>query len=540
MISRLSVERCAVFFKSISLYSSSSSNRINDIKDEISAKRSKILLGGGQNRIDNQHKKGKLTSRERINILLDDDSFTEYDAFMEHNCTHFGMDKNRIPCDSVVTGHGTVNGRRVFLYSQDFTVYGGSLGLAHSQKVCKIMDQALMLGTPLIGLNDSGGARIQEGVESLAGYCEIFKRNVDASGVIPQISLIMGPCAGGAVYSPALMDFIFMVRGTSHLFITGPEVVRQVTNESVTQDELGGAKTHTTLSGVAHRAFDNDVEALLSLRHFLAFLPSNNRELPPHRECCDPMNREVPLLDQVVPLDPLEPYDMHKIINALVDESEFFELMEFHAPNIITGFARLGGYPVGIVANQPTVAAGCLDIAASVKGARFVRFCDAFNIPLISLVDVPGFLPGVGQETAGIIRHGAKLIFAFCEATVPKITVITRKAYGGAYCVMSSKHMRGDINYAWPSAEIAVMGAKGAVPIVFRNECTSPEAVASLEASYERTFASPFPAAARGYVDDIIEPCMTRARLCADLELLQNKHFPTSTRFPRKHANMPL
>ncbi|VDL46215.1 unnamed protein product [Hymenolepis diminuta] len=541
MIPRLSAERCVLLARCVSRYSLPSSNRISDTKNEIRAKRSKILLGGGQKRIDEQHKKGKLTARERINVLLDDGSFTEYDAFMEHNCTNFGMEKNKISCDSVVTGHGTINGRRWFFFIfYDFTVFGGSLGLVHSQKICKIMDQAMMLGTPLIGLNDSGGARIQEGVDSLAGFCEIFKRNVDASGVVPQVSLIMGPCAGGAAYSPALTDFIFMVRDTSHLFITGPEVVRQVTNETVTQDELGGAKTHTTLSGVAHRAFDNEVEALLSLREFLTFLPSSNRELPPRRECCDPVDREVPFFDQVIPLDPSETYDMHKIINGLVDESEFFELMEFHAPNIITGFARLGGHPVGIVANQPTVAAGCLDIAASVKGARFVRFCDAFNIPLISLVDVPGFLPGLSQEACGIIRHGAKLLFAFCEATVPKITVITRKAYGGAYCVMSSKHMRGDVNYAWPSAEIAVMGAKGAVPIVFRKECTSPEAVASLEASYKRAFAGPFPAAARGYLDDIIEPRMTRARLCADLEILRNKHLPTSTQFPRKHANMPL
>ncbi|KAM7542110.1 hypothetical protein Aperf_G00000018578 [Anoplocephala perfoliata] len=540
MLSRLVIKRALWAQCQFSTSLSCSTDHINDIRKELKDKRERLLTGGGQNRIDNQHKKGKLTARERIALILDDDSFCEYDAFTEHNCTNFGMEKNKILCDSVVTGHGSINGRRVFLYSQDFTVYGGSLGLVHSQKICKIMDQAMMIGAPLIGLNDSGGARIQEGVDSLAGFCEIFQRNVDASGVIPQISLIMGPCAGGAVYSPALTDFIFMVRNTSHLFITGPEVVRQVNNESVTQDELGGAEVHTTLSGVAHKAFENDVDALLYLREFLTFLPSSNRELPPCRECSDAVNRLVPFLDHAIPDDPSEPYNMHTIIHALVDEFDFFELMESHAPNLITGFARMGGHPVGIVANQPTVAAGCLDIAASVKGARFIRFCDAFNIPLISLVDVPGFLPGLDQETAGIIRHGAKLIFAYSEATVPKITVITRKAYGGAYCVMSSKNLRGDINYAWPTAEIAVMGAKSAVPIIFRNECTSPEAVAALEASYDRAFASPFPAAARGYLDDIIEPRTTRARLCADLDLLRNKRLPAYTRYPRKHANMPL
>ncbi|EUB59289.1 Propionyl-CoA carboxylase beta chain [Echinococcus granulosus] len=549
--------------------------RLYEVKKEIKKKREHVLLGGGQKRIDAQHKRGKLTARERIDILLDDNSFTEYDAFMEHNCTNFGMATNKIPCDSVVTGHGTINGRRVFLYrfvwflrflvivlfifrSQDFTVYGGSLGMVHSQKICKIMEQAMLIGVPIIGLNDSGGARIQEGVDSLAGVSEIFQRNVDASGVVPQISLIMGPCAGGAAYSPALTDFIFMVRDTSHLFITGPDVVKQVTNETLTQEELGGSKTHTTVSGVAHRAFDNDVDALLSLREFLTFLPSSNREMPPHRECHDPVDRLVPFLDHVVPKDPSSPYDMRKVIHvgflygcwktrkegfaqqAIVDESDFFELMPTHAPNLLTGFARLAGRPVGIVANQPTVAAGCVDINAAVKGARFVRFCDAFGFPLVNLVDVPGFLPGVGQEAGGIIRHGAKLIFAYCEASVPKMTVITRKAYGGAYCVMGSKHLRGDVNYAWPSAEIAVMGAKGAVPIVFRDELGAAESTAKLEATYERAFASPFPAAARGYLDDIIEPCTTRARLCADLDLLKDKRVPTANQYPRKHANMPL
>ncbi|VDK20627.1 unnamed protein product [Taenia asiatica] len=514
--------------------------RSQEIKKEVKKKREQLILGGGRKRIDAQHKRGKLTARERLNILLDDDSFTEYDAFMEHNCTNFGMEKNKVPCDSVVTGHGTINGRRVFLYSQDFTVYGGSLGVVHSQKICKVMEQAMLIGAPIIGLNDSGGARIQEGVDSLAGFSEIFQRNVDASGVVPQISLIMGPCAGGAVYSPALTDFIFMVRDTSHLFITGPEVVKQATNETLTQEELGGTETHTTASGVAHRAFDNDVDALLSLREFLAFLPSSNREAPPCRECHDPVDRLVPFLDYVIPKDPSTPYDMHKVIHAIVDESDFFELMPTFAPNLLTGFARMAGRPVGIVANQPTVAAGCVDINAAVKGARFVRFCDAFGFSLVNLVDVPGFLPGVGQEAGGIIRHGAKLIFAYCEASVPKVTVITRKAYGGAYCVMSSKHLRGDVNYAWPSAEIAVMGAKGAVPIVFRDKLNEVESTVALQAAYEHAFASPFPAVARGYLDDIIEPCTTRARLCADLDLLKGKRVPNANQYPRKHANMPL
>ncbi|VDM34747.1 unnamed protein product [Hydatigera taeniaeformis] len=510
------------------------------IMKDIVKRREQVLLGGGKERIDAQHGRGKLTARERLDILLDDDSFIEYDAFMEHSCTNFGMEKNKIPCDSVVTGHGKINGRSVFIYSQDFTVYGGSLGMVHSQKICKVMDQAMLIGAPIIGLNDSGGARIQEGVDSLAGYSEIFQRNIDASGVVPQISLIMGPCAGGAVYSPALMDFIFMVRDTSHLFITGPEVVKQVTNETVTQEELGGSEIHTTVSGVAHRAFDNEVEALLSLREFITFLPSSNHEAPPCRECHDPVDRLIPFLDYVVPKDPSTSYDMHKVIHAVVDESDFFELMPTFAPNLLTGFARLAGRPVGIIANQPTVAAGCIDINAAVKGARFVRFCDAFGFPLVNLVDVPGFLPGVGQEAGGIIRHGAKLIFAYCEASVPKVTVITRKAYGGAYCVMSSKHLRGDMNYAWPSAEIAVMGAKGAVPIVFRERLAAFESIATLEADYERAFAGPFPALARGYLDGIIEPRTTRARLCADLDLLKGKRLPSISLYPRKHANMPL
>uniref|UniRef100_A0A5K3FEM4 Propionyl-CoA carboxylase beta chain, mitochondrial n=1 Tax=Mesocestoides corti TaxID=53468 RepID=A0A5K3FEM4_MESCO len=424
------------------------------IQKEISKKRQDVLLGGGAERIAAQHKKGKLTARERIDLLLDDGSFTEYDAFVEHDCTNFAMDKCKIPCDSVVTGRGTIHGRTVFLFSQDFTVFGGTLSMAHARKICKVMDQALVVGAPVIGLNDSGGARIQEGVASLAGYAEIFQRNVNASGVVPQISLLLGPCAGGAVYSPALTDFVFMVNDTSHLFVTGPDVIKQVTNESVISEDLGGARTHTTISGVAHNAFDNDVDALLNLREFMSYLPSNNREAAPIRECHDPVDRMVPFLDSVVPFDPTTPYNILDVIRAIVDEREFFEIMPNYAKNIVVGFSRLGGQTVGVVANQPCVAAGCLDINASVKAARFVRFCDAFNIPLITFVDVPGFLPGTVQEYGGIIRHGAKLIFAYSEATVPKLTVILRKAYGGAYCVMSSKHLRGDVNYAWPTAEV--------------------------------------------------------------------------------------
>ncbi|XP_064133353.1 propionyl-CoA carboxylase beta chain, mitochondrial isoform X3 [Loxodonta africana] len=433
------------------------------INERIENKRRAALLGGGQGRIDAQHKRGKLTARERISLLLDPGSFVESDMFVEHRCADFGMaaDKNKFPGDSVVTGRGRINGRLVYVFSQNFTVFGGSLSGAHAQKICKIMDQALTVGAPVIGLNDSGGARIQEGVESLAGYADIFLRNVTASGVIPQISLIMGPCAGGAVYSPALTDFTFMVKDTSYLFITGPDVVKSVTNENVTQEELGGAKTHTTMSGVAHKAFENDVDALCNLREFFNYLPLSNQDPAPIRECHDPSDRLVPELDTVVPLESTKAYDMEDIIHSVVDEREFFEIMPNYAKNIIVGFARMNGRTVGIVGNQPKVASGCLDINSSVKGARFVRFCDAFNIPLITFVDVPGFLPGTAQEYGGIIRHGAKLLYAFAEATVPKVTVITRKAYGGAYDVMSSKHLRGDTNYAWPTAEIAVMGAKG-------------------------------------------------------------------------------
>ncbi|XP_078266900.1 propionyl-CoA carboxylase beta chain, mitochondrial isoform X2 [Rhinoraja longicauda] len=503
------------------------------VQERIERKSLRALLGGGQHRIDAQHKRGKLTARERIQLLLDPDTFVEYDKFVEHRCSDFGMgtEDNKFPGDSVVTGQGQINGRLVYVFSQDFTVFGGSLSGAHAQKICKIMDQALLVGAPVIGLNDSGGARIQEGVESLAGYADIFLRNVLTSGVIPQISLIMGPCAGGAVYSPALTDFTFMVKGTSYLFITGPDVVKSVTNEDVTQEDLGGAKTHTAVSGVAHRAFENDIDALLNLREFFNYIPLNNKEPAPIRECQDPWL--VPGLDVLVPLESTKAYDMLDIVHAIVDERDFFELMPNYAKNIIIGFARMNGCTVGIVGNQPKVASGCLDINSSVKGARFVRFCDAFNIPIITFVDVPGFLPGTNQEYGGIIRHGAKLLYAFAEATVPKITVITRKAYGGAYDVMSSKHLRGDLNYAWPTAEVAVMGAKGAVQIIFKGKVNKEKA----EAHYVETFANPFPVAMRGFVDDIIQPATTRMRICRDLEMLANKK---QTNPWKKHGNIPL
>uniref|UniRef100_A0A2I3M5M9 Propionyl-CoA carboxylase beta chain, mitochondrial n=1 Tax=Papio anubis TaxID=9555 RepID=A0A2I3M5M9_PAPAN len=491
-------------------------SQATSVNERIENKRRTALLGGGQRRIDAQHKRGKLTARERISLLLDPSSFVESDMFVEHRCADFGMaaDKNKFPGDSVVTGRGRINGRLVYVFSQ-------------------IMDQAITVGAPVIGLNDSGGARIQEGVESLAGYADIFLRNVTASGVIPQISLIMGPCAGGAVYSPALTDFTFMVKDTSYLFITGPDVVKSVTNEDVTQEELGGAKTHTTMSGVAHRAFENDVDALCNLRDFFNYLPLSNQDSAPVRECHDPSDRLVPELDTIVPLESTKAYNMVDIIHSVVDEREFFEIMPNYAKNIIVGFARMNGRTVGIVGNQPKVASGCLDINSSVKGARFVRFCDAFNIPLITFVDVPGFLPGTAQEYGGIIRHGAKLLYAFAEATVPKVTVITRKAYGGAYDVMSSKHLCGDTNYAWPTAEIAVMGAKGAVEIIFKGH----ENVEAAQAEYIEKFANPFPAAVRGFVDDIIQPSSTRARICCDLDVLASKKVQRPW---RKHANIPL
>ncbi|XP_063717224.1 propionyl-CoA carboxylase beta chain, mitochondrial-like [Symsagittifera roscoffensis] len=507
-----------------------------NIETTLAEKRKGALLGGGQNRIDAQHKKGKLTARERIEVFCDEGSFVEYDMFVEHNCSLFGMerDENKFLGDGVVTGHGKVLGKTVYIFSQDFTVFGGSLSGAHAAKICKIMDQAMLVGAPVIGLNDSGGARIQEGVESLAGYAEIFQRNVTASGVIPQISLIMGPCAGGAVYSPAMTDFVFMVQNSSYMFITGPDVIKQVTYEEVTQEQLGGANTHSAISGCSHGAFDNDVEALRKLRDLMTFLPQNNKTTPTQLpsvpvESID----DVPLLDQVVPQNSAIAYDMLDVIKASVDDRNFFEIMPDYAQNIVVGFGRYNGRTVGIVGNQPKVASGCLDIDASVKGARFVRFCDAFNIPLITFVDVPGFLPGTEQEYGGIIRHGAKLLFAYAEATVPKISIITRKAYGGAYDVMSSKHLRGDSNYAWPSAEIAVMGAKGAVQIIFRKS----EDIASAEQNYVKEFANPFPAAKRGYVDDIIQPRTTRRRICADLENLATKSLKDPW---RKHSNIPL
>jgi len=502
------------------------------VRQKIEEKRNAALLGGGQKRIDAQHAKGKLTARERINVLMDPGTFVEYDMFMEHTCTDFGMEEEKIPGDSVVTGHGLINGRRTFVFSQDFTVFGGSLSMAHAKKICKIMDQAVLVGAPVIGLNDSGGARIQEGVESLAGYADIFHRNVSASGVVPQISMVMGPCAGGAVYSPALTDWTFMVKDTSYLFITGPDVVKTVTGEEVTQEELGGAKTHTTISGVAHRSFENDIDALVQLRTFMGFIPQSNNEVAPVRPCNDPWDRYVPGLNTVVPLESTTAYDMLDVIQGVVDEREFFEMMPLYAKNLVTGFGRMGGRTVGIVGNNPKHAAGCLDINASVKGARFVRFCDAFNIPIITFEDVPGFLPGTAQEYGGIIRHGAKLLYAYAEATVPKITIITRKAYGGAYDVMSSKHLKGDTNYAWPTAEVAVMGSKGAVSIIFRGKGSEAQ-----ELEYVDKFGNPFPAAVRGYVDDIIEPATTRKRICEDLELLSTKKADTPK---RKHANMPL
>jgi len=499
--------------------------------------RAAARLGGGQKRIDAQHAKGKLTARERLEVFFDDGSFEEWDMFVEHDCSDFGMQDNKIPGDGVVTGHGTVNGRLVFAFSQDFTVLGGSLSASHAQKICKVMDQAMKVGAPVIGLNDSGGARIQEGVASLGGYADVFQRNVMASGVIPQISVIMGPCAGGAVYSPSMTDFIFMVEDSSYMFVTGPEVVKTVTHEDVTQEELGGAITHTTKSGVADLAFENDVEALLQLRRFINFLPLNNREKPPLVPTEDPSNRVEASLDTLVPANPNMPYDMKELIAKIVDEGEFFELQPGYAGNIVIGMARMQGQTVGIVANQPIVLAGCLDIDSSKKAGRFVRFCDAFNIPIITLVDVPGFLPGTSQEYGGIIKHGAKLLYAYAEATVPKITVITRKAYGGAYDVMASKHLRGDANYAWPSAEIAVMGPKGAVEIIFRQDRDDAEKLAEREAEYRDKFANPFVAGARGYIDDVIMPRDTRRQICRDLRMLATKKLENPW---KKHGNIPL
>ncbi len=510
---------------------------MQEIIRRLEEKRRRARQGGGEKRIESQHGKGKLTARERIELLLDRDSFEEWDMFVEHRCVDFGMAEQSIPGDGVVTGYGTVNGRLVFVFSQDFTVFGGSLSEAHAEKICKIMDQAIRVGAPVIGLNDSGGARIQEGVASLAGYAEVFQRNVMASGVVPQISLIMGPCAGGAVYSPAMTDFIFMVKDTSYMFVTGPDVVKTVTHEEVTHEQLGGASTHTTRSGVADRAFENDVEALLSLRRFIDFLPASNREKPPLRPTPDPAARIDKSLDTLVPANPNKPYDMKELIQKVVDEGDFFEIQPGYAGNIVVGFGRMEGTTVGIVANQPLVLAGCLDIASSTKAARFVRFCDCFNIPIVTFVDVPGFLPGTQQEYGGIIKHGAKLLFAFAEATVPKVTLITRKAYGGAYDVMSSKHLRGDVNFAWPTAEIAVMGPKGAVEIIFRQDIGDAKKIQARTDEYRERFANPFVAGHRGFIDDVIMPHNTRVRICRSLRMLRNKQLENPW---KKHDNIPL
>ncbi len=505
------------------------------------AMREQSLVGGGADRIDRQHERGKLTARERLDLLLDPGSFVELDAFVVHRAEEFGLDEQRILGDGVVTGHGTVDGRLVFVYSQDFTVFGGSLSEAHAEKICKVMDLAMRTGAPIIGLNDSGGARIQEGVVSLGGYAEIFLRNTLASGVVPQLSVIMGPCAGGAVYSPAITDVTIMVDGTSYMFVTGPDVVRAVTHEEVDRERLGGAATHTQVSGVAHLAAPDEAAALDLARRVLAFLPQNNLGTPSRRPTADPAERRDARLDAIVPDEPTRAYDMKAVIASIADDGEFLELQPDWAANIITGFAHLGGWSVGIVAQQPMVLAGALDIDASDKAARFVRFCDAFNVPLVTLVDVPGFLPGVAQEHGGIIRHGAKLLYAYCEATVPKLTVITRKAYGGAYDVMSSKHIRGDVNLAWPTAEIAVMGVEGAVNIIFRDRIAHADDAAAERArlvrEYQERFAHPYIAAARGYVDDVIEPSETRPRLIRSLEMLAGKRDRNPA---RKHGNIPL
>ena len=499
------------------------------------------LAAGGKARVDKHHEAGKLTARERIDLLLDPGSFVELDRLVVHRCTDFGMEQQKIPGDGVVTGYGTVEGRQIFVFAQDFTVFGGSLSYAYARKVVKVMDLAMKTGAPIVGLNDSGGARIQEGVESLAGYGEVFLRNTLASGVVPQISAIMGPCAGGAVYSPAITDFVFMVEGTSYMFITGPDVIKTVTHEDVTKEQLGGASAHAVKSGCAHFAASDDAQCVAMIRELLSFLPANNHEDPPRRETTDPSHREDAELDTLVPADSMKGYDVKALLGRVVDDGDFFEVMPAHAMNMVVGFARMGGRPVGIVANQPMVLAGCLDIQASTKAARFVRFCDCFNIPIVSFVDVPGFLPGVDQELGGIIKHGAKLLYAYCEATVPKITIITRKSYGGAYVVMSSKHLRGDVNLAWPTAEIAVMGPDGAVNIVYRKEIDAAEdklaARAAFIDEYRRKFANPFKAAELGFVDEVIYPRQTRARIIRSLEMLRDKRDQNP---PKKHGNVPL
>ncbi|MDK9694871.1 MAG: acyl-CoA carboxylase subunit beta [Siculibacillus sp.] len=510
---------------------------MKEILAELERRRTEAWLGGGGKRIEAQHKRGKLTARERIEVFLDEHSFEEIDIYVEHRCTDFGMADTKFPGDGVIIGSGTVNGRTVYVFAKDFTVFGGSLSETHAAKIVKLQEMALRNRAPIIGLFDAGGARIQEGVAALGGYGEVFQRNVLASGVIPQISVIMGPCAGGDVYSPAMTDFIFMVRDTSYMFVTGPDVVKTVTNEIVTSEELGGASVHTTKSSVSDGAYENDVEALLQMRRLIDFLPVNNKADLPEIETSDDPNRVELSLDSLIPENPNKPYDMKELILKTVDEGDFFEIQANHAKNILIGFARMEGRTVGIVANQPMVLAGVLDIDASKKAARFVRFCDCFNIPIVTFVDVPGFLPGTAQEYGGLIKHGAKLLFAYAEATVPKVTVITRKAYGGAYDVMSSKHLRGDFNYAWPTAEIAVMGAKGAVEILYRSELGDAEKIAARTAEYQRRFANPFVAAERGYIDDVIKPHATRSRIARALRLLRNKHLENPW---KKHDNIPL
>ncbi len=511
---------------------------------ELLEKRELAKLGGGQKRIDAQHAKGKLTARERIELLLDEGSFEEFDMFVTHRCTNFGIEKQEFLSDGVVTGHGTIDGRVVYVFSQDFTVFGGSLSEAFANKICKVMDQAMKVGAPLIGINDSGGARIQEGVNSLAGYAEIFERNILASGVIPQISAIFGPCAGGAVYSPALTDFILMSKGTSNMFVTGPKVVKTVTGEVVTEEELGGAMVHGSKSGISHFVAEDEKEGIALIRKLVSYLPQNNLEDPPVFQCTDPIDRLEDSLNYIIPDNPNKPYDVKDIIHSIVDQNEFLEIQRHYAPNIVIGYARFNGMPVGIVANQPNYLAGVLDINASRKAARFVRFCDAFNIPILTLVDVPGFLPGTAQEYGGIIIHGAKLLYAYGEATVPKVTVVLRKAYGGAYCVMSSKHLRGDINYAWPGAEIAVMGPKGAIEVLQNKklaEITDPrereEFVQKSEEEYKDKFANPYNAAKYGYIDDVIEPRNTRFRVIRAFQALATKKDVNP---PKKHSNLPL
>jgi propionyl-CoA carboxylase beta chain len=510
---------------------------MKEIIAALEAKRAAARAGGGAKRMEAQHAKGKLTARERVELLLDEGSFEEFDMFVEHRAHEFGMDKNKIPGDGVVTGWGTVSGRLCYVFSKDFTVFGGSLSGAHAEKICKVQDMAARNGAPIVGIFDAGGARIQEGVESLAGYADIFLRNILASGVVPQISVIMGPCAGGDVYSPAMTDFIFMVKDTSYMYVTGPDVVKTVTNETVTHDELGGWRVHAAKSGVADGAFDNDFEALGQMRRLIDFLPGSNREKPPTRPSFDDPAREEPSLDRLIPDNPNKPYDMKELIEKVADEGDFFEISPDFGKNIITGFGRMDGAPVGFVANQPMTLAGVLDIDASRKGARFVRFCDAFNIPIITFVDVPGFLPGTRQEQGGLIKHGAKLLFAYGEATVPKVTVVTRKAYGGAYDVMSSKHLRGDMNYAWPTAEIAVMGAKGAVEIIFRADIGDAEKIAQRTKEYQDRFANPFVAASLGYLDDVIMPRETRKRIVRALKTLEKKKVENPW---KKHDNIPL